>query len=132
MRARLVRLLIVAAACAAVGPAVGTASADQIFGFCNSGYDLQANGRCISGSYLYLYGVQVGVGPFSTPGTVCAGAKTNGDGTGGNALPFRCEWVDYNGLAGFWTPGGNSNWGYATLINRSAHYVWVSGTIRAR
>ncbi len=121
-----------AVACASLSMCIfgQSAKADQIYGFCNFGNELQANARCIHGANIWLYGVGVGGGALTTPGTVCAGAKTNRDGSGGNALPFRCEYIDPQGLISFWTPGGSSNWGYATIINRSSHFVWVSGVLR--
>lgn len=78
------------------------------------------------GGYKYLYGVGYETNSFSNVSdNVCVGAKTNGDGSGGNALPFTCGEVA-PGTA-MWTAGGNSNWGYPTIINNEAYNIWGGG-----
>lgn len=89
------------------------------------GGTVDPGGRCVWNARKWLHGVGV-TNTWLVLGTeTCVGAKTNSDGSGGNALPFRCEVLAANQT--IWTPGGNSNWGYATVINRHpsqiAHYA---------
>ncbi len=107
--------------------AASSASAGIIGPFCDS---VNANSRCVGTSRKYLYGVggikwDIGVGqPVDTP---CIGAKTLADGSGGNAIPFICPSMTANQTR--WTPGGNSNWGYPTIINNSPYWMAVAGTM---
>lgn len=78
------------------------------------------------GSYKYMYGVGYATSSASSVSdNVCVGAKTNGDGSGGNAIPFACGEVAPD--SAMWTPGGNSNWGYPTIINNESYNIWGTG-----
>lgn len=123
MKARITAALALVTLALSVG--ASTASAD-VQGFCNSG--IAANSRCIWGVRKWLYGVGVYNSGFSANDQyVCVGAKTNSDGSGGNALPFRCEHMTHDQT--MWTPGGNSNWGWATIINDDPRIFIGGGTV---
>lgn len=102
------------------------ASAD-VHRFCVSAVD--ANSRCIDGHYHWLYGVGV-YSIMPVPPYMCVGAKTRSDGTGGDAVPFRCDYVPEGGT--IWTPGGNSNYGWATVINRTPNIVLSTSYVNFR
>lgn len=123
-RALSVVLAVAALAWAFALMPVTDASAGIIGRFCDS---VNPSTRCI-GLRKYLYGVggtkwDVGYGQqFDTP---CIGAKTQSDGSGGNAIPFICPTLTWNEAR--WTPGGQSNWGYPTIINNSPYWMAVEG-----
>lgn len=116
---------VVAAAAVALGLSAPSQAAVTNFGalICPPG-TIAPNDRCTWPTRKWLYGVGATNTWLVLGSETCVGAKTNSDGTGGNALPFRCEVLAANQT--IWTPGGNSNWGYATVINRhpsqNAHY----------
>jgi hypothetical protein len=118
--------------CGAAGSAVpvtGVEPASAVnIGFCNG--LIEPGGRCV-GPYAYLYGVGWGTVYWQTSGNnVCLGAKTNADGSGGNALPFTCLHVGADQYR--WTPGGSSNWGYPTIINQESWQAYGSGVANIR
>jgi hypothetical protein len=81
---------------------------------------VNGNRRCVSALFRGVTGVQ-----FYTkngPGVYhCAGAKTNSDGSGSNAIPFVCT---SERLA--WTGFYQCRAGYATGLNESSspHYFY--------
>lgn len=88
--------------------------------YCSGGGIIPPQDRCVWNEYKWLHGVGVTNTWLHIPGQeICVGAKTNSDGSGGNALPFRCENLAAHQT--IWTPGGSSNWGYATIINRNSN-----------
>jgi len=105
-------------------------AAEQYSTFCPGTSAVAGYSRCVAYSRLWLYGVRAML-PVGA-GNVCVGAKTNSDGSGGNAIPFRCEWMDQYGLNSMWTAGGNSNYGYATVINQNAYELILAGAMRYR
>jgi hypothetical protein len=108
---------------------IGTSSARaDLIGFCN--IYIGPGGRCV-GPYAYLYGVGYTTVYWQTDGNdVCIGAKTNADGSGGNAIPFTCMNVPADQTR--WTPGGQSNWGYPTIINQEARNSTGGGSANIR
>jgi hypothetical protein len=108
---------VAAVAALLLGMQAATASAETR-GICSQ--TIPPNSRCVYGARLWIYGV--GFRMDSIYGwdnqNICVGAKTNSDGTGGNALPFRCEVISRGQT--IWTAGGNSNWGHGTIINNNA------------
>lgn len=115
-----IAVLAVAVSIAAVAQPANAAVAS----FCTSG--ITANTRCISAGRNWLYGVGTYMGDIGPSGAyLCVGAKTNSDGSGGNALPFRCDPVAIG--QEIWTAGGNSNYGWATVINDNPFYVGAAG-----
>lgn len=75
------------------------------------------------GGYYYNYGVGWWASSVLDGDDVCIGAKTRSDGSGGNAIPFLCVNIPPDQKR--WTPGGQSNYGYPTVINNEAS--WVTG-----
>ncbi len=89
-----------------------------------------APGNRAVGNYYCLYGVGWWAMAFLDGDDVCMGAKTNADGSGGNALPFLCTYVPPDQKR--WTPGGQSNYGYPTIINNEVNYITGMGIANRR
>ncbi|MDO8209401.1 hypothetical protein [Conexibacter sp. CPCC 206217] len=116
--------LIVGVALASNVPIVGAERAHAITQYFG-GISVGAGGRFV-GPYKYLFGVGYEAPWTETVGdNVCVGAKTNADGSGGNAIPFTCVYVAPNTAR--WTPGGLSNYGYPTYINQEARGIYGAG-----
>lgn len=108
----------------------GSEAQAQIHAFCGNPSVIPANSRCIDKDRHWLYGVGVSnAGWNGGPIYVCVGAKTNSDGSGGDAIPFRCDYVEVGTI---WTAGGNSKYGWGTIINRNGFGVWAPGVVNYR
>jgi hypothetical protein len=119
------RLLVVGALFMTGCAGVFTPSAMAISDFFWAGNSIPAGSRGV-GTYVYLYGAGYTTNHLSNVSdNVCVGAKTNGDGSGGNALPFVCGEVAPG--TSMWTPGGYSNYGYPTIINNEGYGIWGNG-----
>lgn len=106
------------------GRILGTGDASATVTRFSDGTSISPGNRIV-GPYRYLYGVGYGPWPpeYGTENDyACMGAKTNADGSGGNAIPFTCADVPPGGTT--WTPGGQSNYGYPTVINQDSHVIW--------
>lgn len=101
-------------------PGVSTAAEDR---FCST-TGVNANSRCVGTRNRYLNGVGA-IGYLSGTWYVCAGAKANSDGSGGNVVPFSCGYVDAS--TDIWTPGGSYGYGWPTLINNNPYHITAYG-----
>lgn len=105
--------------------AFGAATAGAVVDIWWTSGQIAPGGRVV-GPYKYHYGVGYTTSiASSVSDNVCVGAKTNADGSGGNAIPFVCGEVAPD--TAMWTAGGNSNWGYPTIINNESYIIWGGG-----